>query len=329
MRLDLLYFSNIQITIYYIGEYWIIKPYMKGRYSIMGSFERLLPIVNPRRMLGTLNTLTHISTEDEISKIVEDANRQITKNTEPTQGSSSDASILFQNFIVRFFTEIQSIGKVDLVQYDDNDTELGIGIFVRTATAKSFEEYADARKYLAIHPEDGTKLINAIDNAILFWKNLENEMLQNLYSHIQDLLKRPMHEGSVYRFANLMKEISTTKDNRVTPRDVKHISETYAACLVQTSILEWGIVSFIRFVFAIHKKLLTSDQILSYPCILKKYIDKIVPFDNHILTESIDNPYSQTFVPIYALQTSVRYQSFNYFLVKNRDAIRDWCCNLF
>lgn len=234
----------------------------------MNGFDKLTPTVNPRRYLKLVDHAKKLISDDTLRKLMhpvgaspswkdlysDGTNDQlgeiathIEKVTRKPGAAGAALCGVFisgteilnlRNFISRFLLEIRNAKRAGLVQNLDNQEYATFGVFVRTATAKAWPEYAnmDSRsKYIA-------------DAIIMNWKQIEDEMRQSCLEECQ-LSKNPRVSYAVQELAS--RAASTTAlVNRPNLLQIQlanaiyALSEAYVSVLELTTALEAGTICF-------------------------------------------------------------------------------------
>lgn len=239
----------------------------------MGSFERLLPTINPRRMLGTLDRLNELLSDEDVDGVVNKdtiAEVSITNTADP-----GIPRVQYHNFVKRFLTELRCVSRYDLVREsrEEFDTPNGVvmGAFVSTDEVLNWPESLECNAIM----ETG----NAVLTTIKCWKKIEKDIRGIITGSITQLTfplsskLQPSIRQSLIALRTLLTKAAHDQKGQISEQDRKDISDAYADVLEEMNILYVGLVTFLVHVI-LQDMEFCSD---STPYALPDFIRRILP----------------------------------------------------
>ena len=277
----------------------------------MGSFEKLIPTVNPRRKLSALSNLITVMDDAQISNFV--LSREATPTGIPvkeTRETSDEVkrSIPLDAFLDRFFKELGAVNKYMLVQPLDEDSgKYCVGIFITQNTAMSWSESMALPRFM-------------IADIVAEWRSVETQITKDLitnYTNLQSSSARRALEKLMQSMARIQSSVLGVSKSMV-----DDLSASYALVLSETDCFEYGIITFIREIIRLRHMHGYSEtpSITNIPVCIKK----IIPLRmNFLISDIISNPRKCTLSDIRLNRTLCALIEYN------RDNIRDWFKHLF
>ena len=222
----------------------------------MDSFERLIPIANPRRNLKNL----------ELEVLIDDASIRSVAGFTPVVNPAGDAANAGKNvendllcaFICKFLSTLRGIPDTGLVQPIDDDYFMSApGIFIQTRVAKSWSEYRAIEEYSigpgrCLHAEQRGQVIwikAMADKIISWWKRIEGDIdmyLSNMAAiHHSSIPANKQFEVAWNNFEKQSSRLIRDRNNAAYDQFYK-VSAAYAALLKETDVVEWAMITFVR-----------------------------------------------------------------------------------